>query len=438
MVHAQPAQQGLLIDRIIAVVGTEIVLFSDLQARLDQARQAGMRITDDLTCEEFEDLLYEKLLLDQARLDSVTVDDGQVEAELDRRVRYFVSQLGSEQKLEEFYGKTITEIKADFREQVKDQLLVQTMQQQVTADVRVTPRDVERFFKKIPEDSVPFINAEVEYAQILRIPKASEEEDRRVRRRLEEFREAVVSGEKEFCTLAVLYSEDPGSAANCGELGLVPTGVMVPEFDAVAMSLKEGEVSQVFSTQFGYHFMQLIDRRGEQYNARHILMRPQIGSEDLNNERRFLDSIATGVRAGTIEFAKAATEHSDDEDSRGTNGLVIEPNSNSARWPMGALDQQTFFVVDKLTPGDISQPQLITMPDGSKAYRIIRLIVRTEPHRAELKRDYRIIQQAAEADVRAKAVQKWTREKVASTYVKLYEAYHTCSFQHGWGDTAGQ
>lgn len=438
LVHAQPVQQGLLIDRIIAVVGTEVVLFSDLQGRLDQARQAGMRITDELTCEEFEDLLYEKLLLDQARLDSVTVDDAQVEAELDRRVRYFVSQLGSEQKLEEFYGKTITEIKADFREQVKDQLLVQTMQQSVTADVRVTPRDVERFFKGIPEDSIPFINAEVEYAQILRIPKASEEEDRRVRRRLEEFRESVVTGDKDFCTVAVLYSEDPGSAANCGELGLVPTGVMVPEFDAVAMSLKEGEVSQVFSTQFGYHFMQLIDRRGEQYNARHVLMRPQVDNDDLNRERRFLDSIATGVRAGSIDFAKAATEHSDDEDSKGTNGLVIEPNSNSARWAMGALEQQTFFVVDKLNPGDISQPQLITMPDGSKAYRLIRLILRTEPHRAELKRDYRIIQQAAEADIRAKAVQKWTREKVAATYVKIFEAYSTCRFQHGWGDTAGK
>jgi len=213
---------------------------------------------------------------------------------------------------------------------------------------------------------------------------------------------------------------------------------MVPEFDAVAMSLKDGEISQVFETQFGYHFMQMIERRGEQYNARHVLMRPKVSNTDLQREKRFLDSLAVVIRDGGMAFSAAATEHSHDEESRGTNGLVIEPNSNSARWPMGGLDQQTFFVVDKLNPGDISSPQMLTLPDGSQAFRLIRLIVRTQPHKANLKEDYRLIHQAAEADVRTKAVERWVERKVMATHVRLMDGYGTCFFQHAWASNARQ
>lgn len=257
---AQPVPE--VIDGIVGVVGREVVLLSDLQGRQEQLRQNGVPITTTATCEELRGLLYERMLLDQAMLDSVMVDEGQVQAELDRRIRYFIMQLGSQEKLEEFYGKAIAEIKDDFHDQVQQQLLVQRMEGQVSGEIRVSPRDVERFFKEIPEDSLPYINAQVEFAQIVRTPRVSDAEDSRVRRRIEGFRDNVVKGEKDFCTIAILYSEDPGSAQNCGELGLVPLGAMVPEFDAVAMSLKEGEVSQVFKTSYGYHFMQLIERRG--------------------------------------------------------------------------------------------------------------------------------------------------------------------------------
>lgn len=427
---AQP--QALLIDRVVAVVGREAVLHSDLAQRLEQARSQGAKVDLEMACGELEDLLYEKLLLEQGRLDSVVVEEAQVDAELDRRIRYFASQLGGEKKLEEFYGKSIAEIKADFRQQVQDQLLVQTMQQKLTADVRLTPRDVQIFYRSIPEDSVPFINAEVEYAMILKVPKASEEEDRRVRRKMEEFREAIAKGTKDFCTVAILYSEDPGSAKECGELGLVPQGVMVPEFDAVALSLKEGEVSQVFKTQYGWHFMQLIERRGEQYNARHVLMRPQVGAADLQVARELLDSLVRGIRAGTIDMGTAAQEFSDDEESKGLNGVMIDPSSNSARWDMGSLDQQTFFVLDKLKTSEVSDPQLVVMPDGTKAYRILRLILRTAPHRANLKDDYRLIQQAAEGKARAKAVDDWVAERLKGTYVRLSAEHATCPFQHDW------
>lgn len=429
-------KEAILIDRIIAVVGREAVLHSELTTRTEQARQNGAPVGRDARCGQLEDLLYEKLLIEQGRIDSVVIDEAQVDAELDRRIRYFAGQLGGESKLEEFYGKTITEIRAEFREQVEDQLMVQNMQQKVTADIRITPREVQRFFERIPADSVPLINAEVEYAMILRIPKASEAEERRVRRRIEEFRESVQKGEKDMCTIAILYSEDPASAKECGELGLVPLGTMVPEFDAVAMSLKEGEVSQVFKTQYGYHFMQMIERRGEHYNARHVLMRPQVGSAELQSDRFLLDSLAKAIREEKTTFGAAAMKYSDDEESKGTNGVVIEPSNNSARWDMGALDQQTFFVLDKLKVGEVSEPQLVVMPDATKAYRILTLLVRSAPHRANLKDDYRMIQQAAEGEKRSKAVDQWVKDHVDATHVRLNEEYATCPFKHGWNKPA--
>lgn len=428
-------QQGILIDRIIAVVGREAILHSELVARSEQAGQGGAPMDGAGVCGQLEDLLFEKLLLEQARIDSVVVDQAQVDAELDRRIRYFAAQLGGESKLEEFYGKSVTEIRAEFRDQVEDQLLVQNMQQKITADVRVTPRDVQRFFNDIPPDSVPLINAEVEYAVILRIPKPAEQEERRVRRKIEEFREGVLKGEKDICTVAILYSEDPGSAKDCGELGLVPLGTMVPEFDAVAMSLKEGEVSQVFKTQYGYHFMQMVERRGEYYNARHVLMRPQVGSAELQREREVLDSLVRLVRDRTRSFQELAPLWSEDQESKDLGGVLIEPTSNTARWDIGSLDQQTFFVLDKLKPGEVSEPQLIVMPDGSKAYRILQLKHYCAPHRANLKDDYRMAQQAAEGKLRAAAVEAWVGSHLDGTYVRLVEDYRQCSFMHDWSKT---
>jgi len=433
---AQPRALG--IDRVIAVVGREAILYSELVVKVEQARQADPRPGYDHSCDIIEDLLYEKLLVEQGKLDSVVVDEGQVNAELDRRIRYFSQQLGGDKKLEEYYGKSVAEIKADFKGQVKDQLLVQQMQQKITSDLSITPREVKRFYDRIPEDSIPLIGAEVEYSMILRLPKPTEDEERRVRRKMEEFREAVSKGEKDFCTVAILYSEDPGSASNCGELGLVPPGAMVPAFDAVAASLKEGEVSQVFKTEYGWHFMQMIERRGEQYNARHVLMRPQVAAADLQRARTFLDSIRRMVVNEDLTFNKAAGEFSDDEESRGMNGMMIEPNSNTARWDLSALDQQTFFVLDKLKIGEISEPQLLVMPDGTKAYRLLQLANRTEPHRANLRVDYRLIQQACEGRHRSEMIDKWITAHISSTYVRLDEAYSTCSFTHPWISTADQ
>ena len=307
------------------------------------------------------------------------------------------------------------------------------MQQKIVGDVRVTPKEVETFYKTIPKDSLPFINAGLEFARIVKYAKPSTEEDRRVKKKLEEMREGIVSGAKDFSTMAILYSEDPGSAKNGGELGMVPQGTMVPEFDAVALSLKDGEISQVFKTAFGYHIMEMKERLGEQYNARHILMIPKVSGADLASARAFVDSIAIMVRDGKIAWAKAATEMNDDEETRGTNGMVFEPNTNSPRWATGDLDQKTFFVLDKLQVGEISAPQAIDAdPGGAQGYRILRLNKRTEPHKMDLVIDYPLVTEAAESKFKQRSVNTWVREKLEGQYVRIIPDYAGCPFEHPW------
>ncbi len=428
----QPAPPGRYIDGVIGNVAGRIILYSDLAGRLEQARQGGEKVTDSLACNEFEDLLYQQLLLEQARIDSVVPDENQINAELERRIKYFEQQIGGRAKLEKFYGKSVTEIKADFHEQVADQMLSQQMQQKITGDARVTPKEVEQFFNTIPKDSLPFINAGVEYARISVIARPTAEEDRRVKLKLEDYREAIVSGKKDFCTVAVLYSEDPGSSAKCGELGMVPLGVMVPEFDAVAMSLKDGEISPVFKTKYGYHLMEMIERKGEQYNARHILLTPKTSPADLQSAKDRLDSLVSLVRNGKLEFSKLAAEYNDDEDTKGTNGVVMEPTANSAHWAIGDLDQKTFLVLDKLQAGQISQPQAFDDPGGDRGYRVYRLIKHTGPHRMGLVEDYPLVQQAAEGKLRQRNVDAWVKEKLKDTYVNIIPAYQHCKFDHPW------
>ncbi len=427
-----PAPTGQVIDRVIANVAGRIVLYSELAGHLEQARQGGEKVSDATACTELEDLLYQQLLLEQARIDSVLPDEKQVDAELDRRIRYFEQQIGGREALEKFYGKRIEQIKADFRDQVADQLLTQQMQQKIVGEHRVTPKEVERFYKAIPKDSLPFINAGVEFSRIVKFARPSDAEDRRVKKKLEDLREGIVNGSKDFSAMATIYSDDPGSAAKGGELGMVPQGAMVPEFDAVALSLKDGEVSQVFKTQYGYHIMQMVERRGEQYNARHILLKPKTTSDDLHEAKAFLDSVATLVRDGKISFAKAATELNDDEDTKGSNGVVIEPNNNSPRWATGDLDQQTFFVLDKLSVGSISEAQSFEEAAGDKGYRLLMLTKRTEPHTMDLVQDYPLVAEAAENQTKQKTVDDWVREKLSGIYVRIIPDYAGCPFKHQW------
>lgn len=424
---AQPSPQ--VIDGIVAIVGNEIILQSEITNQQNQLK-AQYKV-DAQPCDIIEDILLDRLMLNQAKLDSVEVTEQQVEQELDRRIRYYINLFGSQEKMEQTYGQSIIEIKEEFRDQLKDQLRVQMMQGKITEDVNITPADVKKFFENIPVDSLPLINAEVEVAQIVIYPAENRDEVKKAIDKLERIKKDIQGG-KDFATQAVLYSEDPGSAAQGGELGMQEKGSFVPEFDAVALSLRDGELSKVFKSQFGYHLMQMIERRGEKYNARHILIKPKSRPEDLAYARLKLDSIASVMKRDTMSFEKAAQKFSQDEDSKNGGGVIVNPATGSSRFDMRDLDPQLFFTIDKMEVGEISVPVLMTSPAGQQGYRILQLKERTKPHRANLREDYQTIQDAASSELRTKALNEWVLKKIETTYVKLSDEYKNCETDYNW------
>lgn len=428
------AQESKPIDRIIAVVGGNITLQSELETQYLQMLASGYEPDDDSRCILFEELLYGNLLLHRAKVDSLNVSDGEVEDELSRRLEYFIAQLGSQQKLEEYYEKSILEIKDEFRELIKEQLLSQRMQTQITGDIKVTPGEVRQYFNKIPKDSLPRINAEVELGRIMKRPAVSKEQKATARAKAEELRQRVLDGEG-FRALAILYSEDPGSSKNGGDLGFFERGMMVPEFDAVAFRLKEDSVSEVFETNFGFHFMQMMERRGEQINVRHILIRAKTSEADLELARNFLDSIHALILEEKMTFAAAAEKFSDDEESKLNGGMMFNPQTGTSTFDMeqlGSIDQKLFLTVERLKVGEISKATRTQSPDGKEAYNLFYLKSQSEPHIANMKDDYQRIQQAALAEKKNRIIQKWINDKAAKTYIKIDDDFKDCPFSHRW------
>jgi peptidyl-prolyl cis-trans isomerase SurA len=427
-------QEGQVIDRVIAVVGGSITLQSELETQYLQMLSSGYEPNDDSRCIIFEELLYGNLLLHRAKVDSLVVSDGEVEDELSRRLAYFIGQLGSQEKLEEYYEKSILEIKDEFRELIKEQLLTQRMQQQITGDAKVTPAETRAYFNKIPVDSLPFINIEIELGRIMRRPAITKEQKQEARAKAEELRQRVKGGES-FRALAILYSEDPGSSKTGGDLGFFERGQMVPEFDAIAFRLKEDSVSEVFETNFGFHFMEMLERRGEQINVRHILVRAKTSVEDLEMARTFLDSIHGLITDKKITFAEAAEKYSDDEESKMNGGIVYNPMTGATVFDseqLGSIDQRLFLTVDNMKAGDISKAVKTQSPDGKESYNLFFLKSRSEPHVANMKDDYQKIQQAALGEKKNKMIQKWINDKAASTYIRIDDDFKDCPFAHRW------
>ncbi len=428
----QIISQEVILDQVVAVVGKNIILQSDVESQYWQYRlQQGAKGSETtLKCRVFEDLLFQNLLLNQAQIDSIEVTDSEVEQTMDQRMRYFVGQFGSEEKLEEFYNKTILEIKEEMSELVRDQLMVQYVQQGIIENLNITPTEVRNFFKSLPKDSIPLINSEVEIGQIVRMPPVSIEEKIKIRDKIVALRERIVQGES-LKTLAILYSEDPGSAKKGGEVGLARRGELFPEFEAIAYQLKKGEVSEIVETQAGYHIMELIERRGDYVNVRHILLRIQPSPIDLEKSRLYLDSIATLIEADSVNFEQAALKYSDDP-SKINGGMIVNPMTGTSRFETDQLDPQLFFVIDKLEIGEISQPVLFETEEGKQAYRIIYLKERTKPHTANLKEDYTAIQEWALEKKKLQEMDNWVLEKLDDAYVNIIEEYRNCNFYHNW------
>jgi peptidyl-prolyl cis-trans isomerase SurA len=429
---AAVSQEEQIIDQVVAVVGKSIVLESDIQNQYLNARLQG-RIrgaATEMRCNILEDILYQKLMVTQAEVDSLEVNEVQVEAELDRRLGTFIQQFGSQEKLEQYYGKTLTEIKDELRDVVGEQMLAQQVQQSIVADVTVTPSEIRSFYRSIPKDSLPLIKTEYKIAEIVKMPPVNIEEKLRVKEQLLDLRKRILKGES-FSTLAVLYSQDPGSASKGGELGFYGRGQLYHEFEAVAYKLKEGEISNVVETEAGYHIIQLIERKGDYVNVRHILLIPKVSPSDLLKARTLLDSVAQLIRADSITFERAVELYSDGED-KNSGGLLINPYTGSTTFEAEQLEPQVSFVIEKMEVGDISNPVPMKTEKQKDAYRIIKLLEKTQPHRANLKTDYPRIQEWALADKKGKAIDKWINNKAKQTYVRVIDQYKTCDFKHNW------
>ncbi|MBM3403952.1 MAG: peptidylprolyl isomerase [Bacteroidetes bacterium] len=424
--------QDIIVDEIAAVVGGHIILESELEIQFQQIKSQNplKEAPYTLKCKLLEAMLFQKLLLNQAELDSVQVTDAQVDSEMDRRLRYFISQIGSQEKLEEYYQKSITEIKSELRQSIKEQIMEEEIQRKITKDVNVTPSEVRSYFKKIPRDSIPLINSEMEIGVISKIPLITEEEKKETRNRLNQLREKILKGES-FNTMAVLYSEDPGSSSQGGELGSTGRGIFHPAFEAVAFRLKPGEISEVVETPDGFHILQLINRKGEYVNVRHILLRPKVSANSLERAQKTLDSIARLIKLDSISFADAVKKISDDP-SKNNNGMLVNPATGNSRFETDAMDTKMFYVIDKLQVGEISKPVMVTNDKGREEMRLYYLKSRSKPHRANLDDDYSRISEWAMEKKKDEVVGNWINGKSARTYINIHPRYKDCKYRWSW------
>ncbi|MEO8759553.1 MAG: peptidylprolyl isomerase [Bacteroidia bacterium] len=430
---AASAQQN--IDKTIAVIGKYIVMRSDLEREFKGMRADGIKITDSIRCAIMDELMYQKLLIAQAEKDSVRVKDEQVDAEMDRRMNYYLGQFGSEEKFEAFYGKTVKQYKEEMRDDVHNILVAQQMQQKVVSDIKVSPADVRTYFNSIPPDSLPLINTEVEIGQLIKKPVVSEEAKKAARAKLEGYRQRVINGEITMASMAALYTEDPGSAKTGGRYDNIARGQFVPEFEAVAFRLKPGEISEIFESSFGYHFIQLINRRGELVDVRHLLVTAKVSNQDILDAKNGLDTIYKSILDGKITFCAACAKYSDDKETKNNCGAVQNASAGSTRFEIeeiGAVEPSLVAMLDKLQPGEITKPIINQAADGKQSFKIVYLKTRTEPHKANLKNDYQRMQSLAQMHKQKSVVDAWVNKKLKTTYVRIDDDYKNYPFRHTW------
>jgi peptidyl-prolyl cis-trans isomerase SurA len=422
IINSQPFE----IDGVVGVVGKNQILYSDIEDQFRQMEAQGIKPLPS-KCDLFEELLTQKLLVNQAEIDSIKIGDGEVELELQQRITYFINQIGSEDKLVAYFGKSILEIKEDMREAVRDQILMQRMRAEITSDANITPGEVKDFFNSLSRDSVPNIDAEVEINQILIYPASSQQAIYDVKEKLLGIRERIVNGEN-FATLAVLYSEGP-SAPKGGDIGWASKSDLDPAYAKAAFGLKVGQVSKIVESAFGYHIIQLLERTEDRIHTRHILMKPKLSITEKENAKARLDSIIQLVRIDTLTFDKAALIFSMDDDTRMSGGSKVNPSSGNTKFKLSDFDTKEYYIIDDLKVGEISEPFESTDDKGKVVFKSIWLRSKNEPHKANLKQDYDLIKQAALQKKEAKIVDDWVAEKIKNTYVEINDPFKGCSFR---------
>lgn len=420
----------ILVDKVIAVVGDKVILLSDIELQYEQLK-LEQDLPESAKCELLDGILTSKLFLEAALQDSIAVSDDEVESELDRRISYFISMLGGQEQLEQYYGKSTLEIKNEFRTDIREQLLSQRMQGKVYNNVKVGPSDVKKFFNLIPTDSLPYFNAEVEVGQILITPKASSFTKEIARKKAEEVLAELEAGE-DFCDLVRRYSNDPGTVDNCGDLGTVGRGEFVTEFEAAAFALADGEHSGIVETKYGFHIIQMVKKKGTRINPRHILIVPMVLNSDHQVVKDRLQEIHDSLVAGTLSFPVAVKKYSEDEDTKHQGGMMVNPQTGNTYFEIGQLDKNTYFALEGLKPGEYSIPLQTQLPNGMPAYRIVLLKSETKPHVANLDEDYYKIQAAALKKKQDEALDTWLLSRIKETYVWVSPDYRNCLTVKKW------
>ena len=417
-------QDKVLIDQVVATVGDKKILQSDIENQMLQLK-ARRYSSSDLECEVFKDLVSQKLLLIQAEKDSINVSSNQIESELERRIQYFVRQIGSRQALEDYYNKTMPEIKQDLRKMLQEQLMTQKMKRQLVTDIDISPKEVKTFYKNLSEDSIPMIDEKVQINQIIKYPEETEKAESKAREELLELRKRILDGER-FSTLARLYSDDPATSRDGGELGLRSEKELDPAFADAAMRLQEGEVSSIVESAYGFHIIKLINREGDQFNVRHILKTPEVSYKQKQKVLSKLDSIARIIRTDEYSFKKAALKFSQDKKYRLNGGLLVNPQDASNEFKLEQLPSADYEAIKNLKAGEISEPFEAQDENGKTVFKILKLKDKIAAHKANLEHDYDVIKKLAEQKKQQQKVQEWLEKKQNSTYIRIDESFKDC------------
>ncbi len=423
--------QTKVIDEVIAVVGNTPILRSELDVLVSQV-DPEITITEEIRCDLLKKLVIDKLLIHQAEIDSIAVSEDEVNDRIDNNIRFFERQMNNRANIEKYLGMSVAEYKKQIYPKVRAQMLRDRMQQKVQSEIKITPKEVRDYYNKIPVDSLPRMDLEVEVGQIVIKPTYSIEAKEIAQEQLIELRKRIVLFSESFAKLASIYSDDPGSKTNGGLLPEFGRGEMVPEFERAAFMLKKDSISDIIETKYGYHIIKLIDKRGEKVIVRHILIRPKLIEDDMVIAKNKLDTVLMQLRKGSINFCNAVKEYSEDEETKPNCGYFTDPNIGSQRIPYSYLEKDIAMAIEKLSPGQYSEPSIGYGPDGTPFYRIFFLKVQNEAHVANLDQDWQRIQNMALESKKEGEIDKWAEQKKKVTYIYISSSYLNCDYFKDW------
>ena len=425
--HLYQSQE--IIDKVIAIVGENPILYSEVQGQKLQLLQQGMELDAEMDCYLVDEFMIQQLLIHQAEIDSIEVTEEMVKVELNQRIQYFSAQVGGTEALEEFYGKSIEEIKEEFFEQIEDKMKAQKMQQEITGGVVASPKEVQSFFNNIPTDSIPYINSKVKISQLVMAPKINYTQKNSTKNKLQNIKRRILSNEISFSVAAEFYSDDPGSKSNGGNFGWVDRGDFVPEFDAIAYTIPLNTISDVFESPFGFHILKIEKRRGEQYYGAHILIKNEISEDALSSLKVKCDSILGEVKNGNMSWEKAISQNSTNPND---GGIIYNQASGDMYWDMKNIDKSLFVGINDLEIGQYSEPLYYEDEKGNIGYRILKLEDQTKPHLANLNDDYSFIQKFAINQKQINEMDKWVTKTAKNTYINIDKMYKGCPSISKW------